>query len=254
MFRRAAVVLAFAALFVSTGAGCDKPPEPSPGPKPTVAATAAATTAAPAATTATAAAASDGDLPPAPPELLAPEKATEQAPATFKAKFTTTKGDFVVEFTRDWSPRGVDRAYNLVKLGFFSDVAFFRVVKDFVVQFGIHGNPKVSAAWRSATILDEQVKETNKKGYITFAKGGPDSRTTQLFISLKDNEGLDKMGFPPLGKVVEGMAVVESLYSGYDEAPSRQAGGQAAIQQNGNAHLKREFPNLDYIKSATIVK
>jgi peptidyl-prolyl cis-trans isomerase A (cyclophilin A) len=187
-----------------------------------------------------------------PPELLAPKKATEKAPEKFKAKFVTSKGDFVIEVTRAWAPRGADRFYNLVKIGFFTDVYFFRVVKSFVVQFGIHGTPEVAAVWRDAKIVDEAVKESNKRGYVTYAKSGPDTRTTQFFINLNDNaKSLDSQGFPPFGKVVEGMEVVDKLYAEYGEVVSGQ---QGTIQQQGNAFLKRDYPKLDYIKSASIVK
>ena len=156
--------------------------------------------------------------------LTDPSLANETAPAKFKAKFETTKGEFVVEVTRDWAPNGADRFYNLVKIGFFQDVAFFRVIKGFMAQFGIHGDPKVSAAWRPARIKDEPVKEGNKRGRITFAMGGPDTRTTQLFISFKDNSRLDGMGFPSFGEVVSGMSVVDTIYDGYGEGAPRGAG------------------------------
>jgi len=182
---------------------------------------------------------------------LDPKKANAEAPAKFKAKFVTTKGDFVIEVTRDWAPRGADRFYNLVKIGYFTDVALFRVVKGFVVQFGIHGNPKVAEAWQNAKIMDEKVKESNKRGYVTYAMGGPDTRTTQLFISLGDNSSLDSKGFAPFGKVVEGLEVVDKFYDGYGENTTSK---QGEISSQGNAYLRKEFPKLDYIKSASIVK
>lgn len=190
--------------------------------------------------------------PPAPvdPALLKPAQAKAKAPAKFKVKFTTTKGDFVVEATRAWAPIGVDRFYSLVKLGFFNDVGFFRVVPDFVVQFGIHGTPEVAAAWRAATIKDDKPgKQSNDKGTVTFAKGGTDSRTTQLFVNYKDNPRLDAMGFPPIGKVVSGMEVVEAINKEYGEQPDQQR-----IQTEGNAYLKDIFRRLDWVKSATLVK
>jgi peptidyl-prolyl cis-trans isomerase A (cyclophilin A) len=183
--------------------------------------------------------------------LRDPSKAAEKAPAKFKAKFETTAGDFVIESERDWAPNGVDRFYNLVKIGFFNDVCFFRAVTGFVVQFGIHGNPAVSKHWRDANLAPDPVKESNKRGYLTYAMAGsPDTRSTQLFINYKDNDRLDKMGFAPVGKVVSGMDVVDKLHQGYGEAPS---GAQGAIQEKGNAFLRAEFPELDYIKTATIV-
>jgi len=189
------------------------------------------------------------------PGLADPAKATEQAPDTFHVKFTTTKGDFVVEASRAWAPNGADRLYNLVKIGYFKDVAFFRAIEGFMVQFGIHGDPALSAAWRSANIPDDPVKESNGKGYVTFATAGPNTRTTQLFINFGNNKNLDSMGFAPVGRVVHGMEVVESLYKGYGEgAPRGRGPDQSRIQSEGNAYLKRDFPNLDYIRSATIMK
>ena len=194
--------------------------------------------------------------PPQNPAVKDPSKATEKAPETFKVKFTTTKGDFVVEVNRAWAPNGADRLYNLAKIGFFNDVAFFRAIQGFMIQFGIHGDPAVSAAWRRANIQDDPNKESNRKGYLTFAKAGPNTRTTQLFINFVDNSAsLDPQGFPPVGKVVQGMEVVESLYKGYGEgAPRGRGPDQGRIQAEGNVYLKRDFPNLDYIQSATIVE
>ena len=199
-----------------------------------------------------AAAAQPSQAEPAPvdPAKLKPEAATETAPAKFKAKFTTTKGDFVVEVTRAWAPIGADRFYNLVKLGFFNDTGFFRVVPDFVVQFGIHGNPEVAAAWEAAPIQDDQQgTQSNEKGTLTYAMAGPDTRTTQIFINYRDNARLDKMGFPPFGRVIQGMDVVSAINPEYGEDPD-----QASIQSEGNAYLKNTFPRLDYVKSATIVE
>ncbi|HWH67913.1 MAG TPA: peptidylprolyl isomerase, partial [Candidatus Sulfotelmatobacter sp.] len=144
--------------------------------------------------------------------------------------------------------------YNLVRSGFFKDVAFFRVIPGFMCQFGIHGDPSVSAKWRSAKIPDDPVKGSNTRGTITFATAGPNTRTTQLFINFADNSNLDGMGFSPFGKVTEGMDVVDKIYSGYGEgAPRGHGPDQGRIQMEGNAYLKKDFPNLDYIKAATIV-
>lgn len=185
--------------------------------------------------------------------LLNPAELTEQAPASFKAVFKTTKGDFTVEVNRDWSPLGADRFYNLVKNGYFDDVAFFRVIGGFMAQFGIHGDPKVSAAWRGARIQDDPVKQSNERGYISYAMAGPNTRTTQLFINFGDNSQLDSMGFSPFGKVVSGMEVVDSLYSGYGEgAPSGRGPDQGRVQMQGNAYLKADFPKMDYIKSVSL--
>lgn len=189
-------------------------------------------------------------------KLLEPAKLTETAPATYKVKFATTKGDFVIEVTREWSPNGADRFYNLVKNGFYDDTAFFRCIKGFMVQFGINGDPEVNRAWQTATIKDDPVKGTNTKGMITFAKtGAPDSRTSQVFINFENNARLDKMGFSPFGKIVEGMEVVESLNGEYGEgAPQGRGPEQGRCQGEGNAYLKKEFPNLDWVKTARIMK
>jgi cyclophilin family peptidyl-prolyl cis-trans isomerase len=188
------------------------------------------------------------------PDFTDPAKLTEQAPETFKAQFDTTKGKFTVEVTRSLSPNGADRFYNLVRSGFFKDIAFFRVIPGFMCQFGIHGDPNVSAKWHEATIADDPVKGSNTRGTITFATAGPNTRTTQLFINFGDNSGLDTQGFSPFGKVIEGMDVVDKINGEYGEgAPNGRGPDQGRIQLEGNAYLKKDFPNLDYIRSATIV-
>ncbi len=188
------------------------------------------------------------------PALMDPSKATEQAPATYKAKFETTKGDFVVEVTRDWAPNGADRFYNLVKIGYYSDAALFRVIKGFMCQFGIHGDPAVAAKWREAQIDDDPVKGTNSKGMVTFATAGPNTRTTQLFINYADNARLDGMGFAPFGKVVSGMDVVDAINGEYGEgAPRGRGPHQGRLQSEGTKYLKKEFPNMDYIKRVTLL-
>lgn len=184
--------------------------------------------------------------------LKDPSKLIEKAPATFKAKFVTTQGEFVVDVTRSLSPNGVDRFYNLVKHGFFDGVKFFRVVPGFVVQFGIHGDPGIAEKWLQANIADDPVKGTNTRGFLTYAKSGrPNSRSCQLFINLADNHRLDAMGFSPFGKVTKGMEVVDKLYGGYTEAPTQLQGEIAA---GGNKYLDQNFPKLDSIKTAVIVK
>ncbi|RMG39117.1 MAG: peptidylprolyl isomerase [Planctomycetota bacterium] len=193
-----------------------------------------------------------GSVPaPAPPVRTAPDPAAEDdptAPQTYQVRFHTTKGDFVVEVHRDWAPRGADRFYRLVNEGFYDNCAFFRIVPNFVVQFGINGDPSVQDRWRDAVILDDPVKQSNRRGTITFATSGPHSRTTQVFINLADNGRLDEMGFAPFGEVIEGMDVVDSLNAEYGERPD-----QSRIQFEGNAYLKREFPRLDYILTARVV-
>ena len=185
-----------------------------------------------------------------------PEQAVEKAPATYKARFKTTKGDFVVEVTRDWSPNGADRIYNLVKLGYFTDIAFFRVLDGFVAQGGIHGDPSMSARWRNARFPDDaSTGHSNARGTMVFATAGPNTRTTQFFVNFKDNGMLDSMGFTPFGKVVAGMDVVDKLNKEYGEGAPRGAGpDQGRIQSEGNAYLKKDFPRLDYIKTAALEK
>jgi peptidyl-prolyl cis-trans isomerase A (cyclophilin A) len=223
---------------------CSKPqPEPSTG------TAATATESATAASTAAAAPNAPAPLAAAlHPELLDPSKATAKAPETFKAKFSTTKGDFVVEVHRTWSPNGADRFYNLVKMGFYDDTRFFRTVDKFMVQFGISGDPAINAKWQGQGISDDPVKQSNKRGYMTFAqRPTPNSRTTQVFINYGDNSRLDN-SFAPFGEVVAGMDVVDSFYKAYGESPD-----QGAIQSQGNAYLDRAFPNLDGVKRAQIV-
>jgi peptidyl-prolyl cis-trans isomerase A (cyclophilin A) len=188
------------------------------------------------------------------PGFSDPAKLTAKAPETFKAQFDTTKGKFTIEVTRSLSPNGADRFYNLVRSGYFKDIAFFRVIPGFMCQFGIHGDPAVSAKWRDANIPDDAVKGSNTRGTISFATAGPGTRTTQLFINFADNVNLDGMGFSPFGKVTEGMDVVDKINSEYGEgAPRGRGPDQGRIQGEGNVFLKKEFPNLDYIKSATIL-
>ena len=185
--------------------------------------------------------------------LTNPAALNAPAPAIYKAKFDTSKGAFEVEVHRDWAPAGADRFYNLVKNGFFDNARFFRVISGFMVQFGIHGDPAVSAQWRQARIPDDPVKQTNSRGTMTFATAGPNTRTTQVFVNFADNSRLDRMGFAPFGQIVSGMNVVDALYSGYGEgAPSGQGPDQGRMQQEGNAYLMKDFGKLDYIKKASI--
>jgi peptidyl-prolyl cis-trans isomerase A (cyclophilin A) len=186
-------------------------------------------------------------------DLSNPASLNEKAPATYKVKFDTSKGTFVVEVHRDWAPNGADRFYNLVKNGYYTDARFFRVISGFMVQFGINGDPKLNSVWRDANIKDDPVKASNKRGTITFATAGPGTRTTQVFINFGDNAGLDDQGFAPFGQMVSGMEVVDSLFADYGEgAPRGDGPDQGLIQSQGNTYLKRDFPKLDYIKTATI--
>ncbi len=183
-----------------------------------------------------------------------PAALTEQAPATYKAKFDTPKGSFVIQVTRAWAPTGADRFYNLVKNGFYDEGRFFRVIPGFMVQFGLNADPALNAKWRAARIQDDRVSQSNTRGMVTFATSGPNARTTQVFISFDDNNRLDGMGFAPFGKVVSGMDVVDKLYSGYGEgAPNGQGPNQNRIQTEGNAYLTQSFPRLDHVTKASIV-
>jgi peptidyl-prolyl cis-trans isomerase A (cyclophilin A) len=178
----------------------------------------------------------------------------QTAPDFFKTKFETSKGDFIVEVHREWAPLGADRFYNLVSNGFYDDCRFFRVIGGFMAQFGINGNPKISEVWREAKIKDDPVKESNKRGFVSYAMAGPDTRTSQLFINYGDNSRLDSMGFSPFGRVTKGMEVVDKLYSGYGEGAPRGTGpNQALVQTRGNEYLNADFPKLDYIKKAYIL-
>lgn len=226
-------LLAVSALFLLVA--CDKKTEAEQAPA------APATAAAPASTMPAAA---------ANPALLSPEKAVEKAPDVYKVKVVTTKGDMVIEVNRAWSPNGADRFYNLVKIGYYDDTAFFRLVNGFMAQIGIHGDPAVNAKWRPATIQDDpQAGQSNKPGYVTFAKTGmPNSRTTQIFVNFGDNSFLDAQGFTPFGRVVDGTPVLGALNLEYGESPD-----QGAIQSQGNAYLKANFPRLDYIKTARLM-
>jgi len=187
--------------------------------------------------------------------LLRPSALAEEAPATFQAEFETTKGTFVIEVNRDWAPGGADRFYTLVKNGYYDDVRFFRVIDGFIAQFGIHGDPRVNAAWRAAQFPDDPVTQSNTRGTVTFATGGPNSRTTQVFVNFQDNVNLDDGGFAPIGRVVEGMEVADQLHSGYGEGPPRGQGPyQAQIHAQGNEYLQAEFPDLDRVISARVVE
>jgi peptidyl-prolyl cis-trans isomerase A (cyclophilin A) len=184
---------------------------------------------------------------------MKPATLNQQAPAVYRVKFTTTKGDVVVEVTRAWAPLGADRFYNLAKNHYFDGVAFFRVLPGFVAQFGISPRPEIAAAWENAKISDDPVTQNNARGTLTFATSGPNTRTTQLFINLADNANLDSMGFSPFGKVVIGMEVVDKFYSGYGEgAPNGNGPDQGQMQHEGKAYLEKSFPLLDTVKTAVI--
>lgn len=185
--------------------------------------------------------------------LLRPALLKDKAPETYQVKFVTTRGEFTVNVTRAWAPIGADRFYNLVKHHFYDNASFFRVVPNFVVQFGISAYPPVSAAWQNANIKDEPVTGSNKRGYLTYAKTSlPNTRSTQVFINLKDNAGLDRQGFSPFGVVdAQGMKVVEMMYDQYDEKLPDNL--QDLIAKQGKPYLDKNWPKLDSIKSATLV-
>jgi len=177
-----------------------------------------------------------------------PSDTPPAAPDSFRVAFETTRGNFVVEVIRAWSPRGADRFHEMVDAGYFKDIAFLRVLPGFVAQFGMHGDPAVNRRWEARPIPDDPVVQGNARGTIVFATSGPNTRRNQFFINYSANMRLDGMGFSPFGRVVEGMGVVDSIYAGYGETPD-----QARIAAEGNAYLKRSFPQLDYITSARIV-
>jgi peptidyl-prolyl cis-trans isomerase A (cyclophilin A) len=181
-------------------------------------------------------------------ELLKPATLNEKSPETFDVEFTTSKGGFTVHVTRAWAPLGADRFYNLVKHGYFDGAAFFRVVPNFIVQFGLSADPAVNTVWRSSNFKDDPVTQSNKPGTITFATAGPNTRTTQLFINFGNNSFLDGQGFSPFGQVTKGMDVALKLHSGYGERPD-----QGAITTQGKTYLEKNFPNLDTIQSTTIL-
>jgi peptidyl-prolyl cis-trans isomerase A (cyclophilin A) len=194
---------------------------------------------------------------PTPPkkEEAKPVISNEQAPDTYRVNLDTSKGPVVIEGTRAWAPRGADRFYNLVRSGFYDGDRFFRVVS-FVVQFGINGDPSISQLWSNLTIPDDPVKQKNRRGMVTFAALGKDTRRTQVFINLKDNPTLNTQGFAPFGKVVSGMdEVVDHFYFGYGDMPPRGSGPDPTkIELQGNRYLEDKFPRLDYIKKAEIQK
>jgi peptidyl-prolyl cis-trans isomerase A (cyclophilin A) len=180
--------------------------------------------------------------------LLDPSTLKATAPAVYKVKFTTTQGDVLIQVTRAWAPLGADRFYNLVRAKFYDGCAFFRVKSGFMAQFGISPDPKVTAAWNGQNLRDDPVKESNKRGFLTFATAGPNTRTTQLFISTGDNSFLDPQGFSPFGEVIEGMDLVDKFYDGYGLNPD-----SGSIQQLGRPWVVKNMPKVDSIKTAVIV-
>jgi peptidyl-prolyl cis-trans isomerase A (cyclophilin A) len=198
---------------------------------------------------------SEGEESPAPAQEEAKEVTPEgQAPNQYTVELDTTKGAIVIDVRRDWAPHGADRFYELVQQGYFTDVAFFRVISGFMAQVGISGDPALNTKWRAKPIPDDPVKASNTRGTATFATSGPGSRTTQFFISFSDNSRLDGMGFAPFGKIKD-MTPVDALYNGYGEgAPRGRGPDQGRMQATGNSYLREDFPKLDYIKSAKIIE
>ena len=184
-------------------------------------------------------------------DLKDPASLTEHAPASYRARFDTSKGVFVIEVTREWAPQAADRFFNLVKHGFYDGARFFRVLDGFMAQFGLNGTPEIQRPWQSAGIADEPVVQSNLRGFVSFAKESmPNTRFTMVFINFADNSFLDKDGFPPFGRVITGMDVVDTLYSGYGR---QNQPDQRRILREGNAYLLAEYPRLDFIRKAALV-
>jgi peptidyl-prolyl cis-trans isomerase A (cyclophilin A) len=188
------------------------------------------------------------------PEKKAEAPRKEKAPEVYQVNLDTSKAPVVIEVRREWAPLGADHFYNLVKTGFYDNARFFRIVRNFVVQFGIAANPDTHRLWESISLPDDPVQQPNARGTVTFATRGPNTRTTQIFINLRDNrQSLDSQGFAPFGKVTTGMDVVDSFYDSYGDMPPRGQGPDPKqIQLRGNEYLESRFPRLDYIKKATI--
>ena len=244
-------IVVIAALAGACRGGAERGPAPSPTPTPPLTTSLAPSPVAPPTTSPT------PTTTPRPTggraALMDPARAQERAPDRFRVRFDTTKGPFVVEVERALAPRGADRFYNLVKAGFFDDVTFFRVIPNFMAQFGIHGKPEVAAAWKDAEIKDDPVKGSNRRGTITFATAGPNTRTTQLFINFKDNTSLDGMGFAPFGRWSTGWRWwTRSTRATARERRSGAGPSQERAQSEGNAYFRRDFPKLDHIKSARV--
>jgi peptidyl-prolyl cis-trans isomerase A (cyclophilin A) len=183
----------------------------------------------------------------------APAKQPEHTPDVFRVNLDTSKGAVVLEITRAWAPSGADHFYQLVRNGYYDGDRFYRVVPRFVVQFGINGDAQVSQLWSSLRIPDDPVKQKNRKGTMTFASSGPGARTTQVFVNMRDNVSLDRQGFAPIGRVAEGIEVLERLCGGYGDMPPRGSGPDGVeIERQGNTYLENHFPRLDYIKKATV--
>jgi peptidyl-prolyl cis-trans isomerase A (cyclophilin A) len=199
---------------------------------------------------------SQGEETPTPAPEGAAEANEENGPAPdrYTVQLDTTQGAIVIDVRRDWAPHGADRFYELVQNGYYTNVAFFRVISGFMAQVGISGDPALNTQWRENRIPDDSVKASNTRGTVTFATSGANSRTTQFFINFSDNSRLDGMGFAPFGKVKD-MTTADALYDGYGEgAPRGRGPDQGRMQAEGNAYLQESFPKLDYIKSAKVIE
>jgi len=186
--------------------------------------------------------------------LLQPQRFQETAPAAYQVRLETSAGDVLIQIHRAWAPLGADRFYNLAKGGYYDDSRIYRVLPDFMAQFGLHADPYVTQAWKSEYLVDDPFVASNTRGRVAFAKGGLHTRTTEIFISYKDNSQLDERGFTPIGEVIEGMDVVDTFYSDYGDGPPRGEGPyQAMAAARGNEYLDAEFPELTRILSATLV-
>jgi peptidyl-prolyl cis-trans isomerase A (cyclophilin A) len=189
---------------------------------------------------------------PAKKEPLAPEKKAPP-PASYRVKLETSKGDIVIEVQREWAPRAADRFYELVQDKYYDGSRFHRVIRQFIAQFGVHRDPAQNRLWRELKMPDDPVKKSNKRGWLSFAHNGPNTRSTQVFINLRDNVHLDKSVFAPFANVISGMDVVDKLYYSYGElAPKGSGPDPTKTETQGNAYLEDRFPRLDYIKTARI--
>jgi peptidyl-prolyl cis-trans isomerase A (cyclophilin A) len=196
-----------------------------------------------------------GESAPSPLLNPPPDSLAQQAPDSFRVEVMTSKGPFVLHVVREWAPRGVDRFHYLATHRYYDGVRFFRNLPDFMAQFGIHGDPDVNAVWSDRSIPDDSVRQSNLRGYVSYAMGGPNTRSTQLFINKRDNEQLDQMGFAPIGRVIDGMQVVDSLYEGYGEGPPGGFGpDQGRLNSQGNRYLESFFPRLDSIVTTRVVR
>lgn len=185
---------------------------------------------------------------------MLPVRAADPAPETFRVKLETTQGDVILEVHPEWAPKGAARFKELVQAGYYDGCRYFRVIDGFMAQIGIHGDPKVTEAWSEKRIADDPVRKSNRRGFVTFATAGPGTRTTQIFFNFKDNTFLDELGFAPFAQVVEGMAAIDKLHSGYGEgAPGGNGPDQGRLRREGNAYLDKSFPKLDAIRKATIL-